>query len=87
MCVRSGLTYSSQTKGGHVYRASRKREAHDNVQDRTQKNFARNGFTGHTPSFRLPSIEDTILLSRGTAFLLLRILRKLAIPADIRNLL
>jgi hypothetical protein len=75
------LTASSQAKTGHVDGASRKREPHDNVQDGAQKNFPSNGFAGHTPSFRLSWIEDTILLSRGTSlYLLLRIIRTLAFP-------
>ena len=87
MRVRSGLgPSSSQAKTGHVNGASRKREPHDNVQDRAQKNFPSNGFAGHTPSFRLSWIDDTISLSRGTRpFLLLKIIRSLAIPADVRD--
>jgi len=77
----SALTASSRAKTRHVDGASRKREPHDNVQDGAQKNFPSNGFAGHTPSFRLSWIEDTILLSRGTSlYLLLRIIRTLAFP-------
>jgi hypothetical protein len=73
----------SQVKTGHVHRARRKREPHDNVQDGAQKNFPSNGFAGHTPSFRLLWIDNTIFLIRRTnRFLLLKIIKALAIPAD-----
>jgi hypothetical protein len=48
---QSGMpsTDSSQAKTSDINGASRKREPHDNVQDRAQKNFPSNGFAGHAP--------------------------------------
>jgi hypothetical protein len=42
-------TDSSQAKTSHINGAGRKREPHDHVQDRAQKNFPSNGFAGHAP--------------------------------------
>jgi hypothetical protein len=65
--ARCGLqsTEAGKTKARHVYGANCKREPHNNVQDRAQKNFPSNGIAGHTPSFCLLWGANTLLLSLG----------------------
>jgi hypothetical protein len=81
------LTDASQAKTGRVHRASRQREARDNVQDRAQKHFPGNRLAGYVYALVPLVVVRTHYLaeSRNKPFLLLKITRALAVPAVARD--